>query len=221
MQSSTFLGATIAILFLACGSSNSDSSNSPSDMPDSGQDSGPEDSSPPGPPPPPTLGATQISRMGRPITNMLLNHTFDADPNSKTAAVNEYNANSAVGTWNKYVPEFENNLAVFDMLDAQCGNQALADTDKDDVTRYHDLAALLADDRLWIDTSKSTCTTYFGIENQANGIAASSDCGGRMMNYEVIKLTYTLLAGSSITDGTTPVAAKTSGTTFPYLAPTN
>jgi len=221
MQSSILFGTAIAMLFLAC--SSSDSSNNPSDIPDSGQDSGPEDSAPPGPPPPPTLGATQISRMGRPITNMLLNHTFDADANSKTAAQNEYNANRAVGTWNKYVPEFETNLAFFDMLDAKCGNQALADTDKDDVTRYHDMAALLADDRLWVDTSKSSCSTYFGIEAQANGIAASSDCGGRMMNYEVIKLTYTLLAtgtvGTSITDGTTPVAAKTNGTTFPYLAP--
>ncbi|MCL2723428.1 MAG: DUF4331 domain-containing protein [Polyangiaceae bacterium] len=224
MHRPIILGALGTLLITLACSSNNDSDNSLSPLPDGGEiDGAGLDSAPPGPPAPPALGAVQITRMGRPITNMMLNHTFDSDAAAKQAAVDEYNANSKIGTWNKYVSEFETNLAFWDMLDGDCGNQALVDWSDPQVPGYKPLATTLADDRLWVDTSKSTCTTYFGVEANATGLLANTDCGGRKLNDEVIKITYTMLAtgkmDTTITDGTTPVAAKTNGTTFPYLAP--
>lgn len=173
-------------------------------------------------PAPPAVG-TQIDRMGRPAVNTALNHTFDTDQASKDAAKDEYNANADMATWNKYIPDFEANLAIFDALDTVCGNQIFADTTKTDATRYQTLATTLSDDRVWVNAAGASCTTYLAVEANATKIITNTDCGGRKPSYEVIKLTYTLLAtgkvGITVTDGTTQVPAKTQIATFPYLAP--
>ena len=44
-------------------------------------------------------------------------------------------------------------------------------------TSYHTLAALLDDDQLFVDTSKTNCQSYFAVELAALGIPAA-DCGG-------------------------------------------
>jgi hypothetical protein len=172
-------------------------------------------------PAPPTAGA-QIDRMGRPAVNTALNHTFDTDDGAKGAAKDEYNANADPKSWSKYVGEMEANLAILDALDGTCGNQLFADKAKTDGTRYATLAGVLADDRLWVNTSSTTCTTYLGVEANATKAIPNQDCGGRKPSYDVIKLTYTIAAvgmvSTAVTDGTTPVPAKTTVATFPYLA---
>jgi hypothetical protein len=161
--------------------------------------------------------------MGRPAINTALNHSFDLDDTSKGAAKDEWNQNSDPKTWSKYVPEVEANLAILDSLDGTCGNQLFADMNKTDASRYATLAGVLADDRLWVNAAGATCTTYLGVEANATGAIPNQDCGGRKPSYEVLKLTYTILAAgmvsTAVTDGVTPVAAKTTVATFPFLAP--
>ena len=174
-----------------------------------------------GGPAPPSLGQ-QIDRMGRPAINTAVNNTFELDDAKKGAAKDEWNGNSDPSSWSKYTAEIEANLGILDALDGTCGNQLFADTTKMDGTRYATLAGVLADDRLWVNTGSTTCTTYLGVEANATNAIPNTDCGGRKPSYEVMKLTYTIAAAgmvsTAVSDGTTPVAAKTTVATFPYFA---
>jgi hypothetical protein len=168
------------------------------------------------PPAPPTLG-TVIDRMGRPAINTATNHAFDANATTKNAAKDAYNQ-AAQSTWPTFVPEIEANLAILDALDGVCGNQAFADKTKTDATRYGTLATVLADDRLWLKTDATTCTTYLAVEANATGLVTNTDCGGRKPGYDVMEETYSLVAAgalSGVSDGVTPRSPAT--TTFPYL----
>jgi hypothetical protein len=167
------------------------------------------------------LGA-QVDRMGRPAVNTALNHTFDTTQATKDAAKDEYNSNASPATWTKYAAEFEKNMAILDSLDSICGNQSFYDGAKVGPARYETLAGVLADDRLWVDTSKATCMTYLAVELNATGAFVNTDCGGRKPSYSPVTATYGVLAAGSldpaaVPDGTTQVDAKTKGTTFPYL----
>jgi hypothetical protein len=229
--------ATAAVAAVACGDDDSTPNNvtppapppppptPPTNPPttDGGGDAG-------GNPPVPKLGA-QIDRMGRPAVNTAANNTFNPTDATKGAAKDEYNQNSDPTTWSKYVPEAEKNLAILDALDTNCGNQFLADTTKTDASRYGALAGVLANDRLWVKAdavpatgATTACTTYLAVEANATNLIPNGDCGGRVPSYEVMKQTYSVVAvgaTSGVTDGTTPVDAKSKVTTFPYLgAPT-
>ncbi len=208
----------------------------------------------------PTIGTTQIDRMGRPAINTALNQAFtDATPTSGPgdAAKDAYNADKSVGTWRaSYVSEFAQNLAILDVLDGGlegngiceqgelvgnddcstlagtaplgCGNQiAYSTTGTTNVTAYGTLAGLLADDRLYLDTSRSTCGLYLAVEFGVVTGGGNTTCGGRAPAYDVIDFTYSVTAlgirGFS-TDGMfTPqfgdnVAAHTDLlAAFPYL----
>jgi hypothetical protein len=201
---------------------------------DSGKDAGDAgDGGDAGIPAPPTLGA-QIDRFGRPAINTALNHSFDSNAITAGTAKDMYNADTDGGAgWvAAYSLEFQKNLAILDSLDTTdagtgCGNQIFANNDAGPA-RYATLAGVLANDRLWINTSTATCTQYLGVELTATGVLTNPDggavneCGGRKLNYPVIWTTYSAVAVgalSGVTDGLTgPVAAKTNGTTFPYLA---
>ena len=192
---------------------------------DGGSDSGPADTgtdvkqtdggSDSGIPTPPTLKA-QVDRMGRPAINTALNHAFDSNASAAGTAKDTYNADKNVGGWvAAYTPEFAKNLAILDGLDGTCGNQLGY------ANGYTALAGLTADDRLYVDTSKSTCTTYLAVEANALNIIPNTDCGGRKLNYDVIDTTYSAVAIGAVTgvsDGIAADSSKTSGTTFPYLA---
>jgi len=115
-----------------------------------------------------------------------------------------------------------------------CGNQAFYDASKNNVTAYGPLAFVLADDELYLETSKSTCAGYLAVEffTQVLQLSVSSTCGGRAPSYDVIDTTYTLATfGVAGFDKTTfapvfgdKVAAHTdiSDSTFPFLgAPHN
>ena len=171
-------------------------------------------------PTPPTLGA-QIDRFGRPAINTALDHTFDTDMTAKGAAKDAYNANTDPAAWaGAYSVEFEKNLAILDSLDTACGNQAFADKNDATPKRYGTLAGVLADDRLWMDTSKTTCSIYLGVEANATGLLPNMDCGGRVLDADVIDESYSLLAigmPGGVTDGVDKNDV-TNSATFPYLA---
>ena len=231
------------IALLAAGSAFAYACNGDNTQNDGGTDSGPADTGNPdvnksdagdaGFPAPPAL-KTQIDRMGRPAINTALNHVFDSDAGSAGAAKDTYNADKTIAGWSTaYAPEFMKNLPVFDALDSfvdggGCGNQA-AYGKVTTPSPYAALAGLAADDQLYMDTSKSTCKQYLGVELNAINLLPNSDCGGRTLTEDVIDSTYGAVSGafgvndagvlvSAATDGIGPVASKTSGTTFPYLA---
>jgi len=179
---------------------------------DSGTGDSPSDT--PGFPAAPTLG-TQIDRMGRPAVNTAANHTFDSDAAAKGAAKDAYNQDNDPTHWSSFVPEIEKNLGILDALDGTCGNQLLADTTKTDASRYGTLAGILANDQLWLNTAVTTCTAYLAVET-----GSTTDCGGRAPSYDVMNLTYDVVAGVALTaqlDGITTVPDRSKGTTFPYL----
>ncbi len=166
------------------------------------------------PPPPPSLG-TQVDRLGRPAINMMLVHTLDTNATTRGAAKDAYNADVTPAHWATYAPELSSSLATYDALDGVCGNQAAFTP----ASGYAALAGLLANDVLWVDTSRSTCAQYLAVEAPALGQPASTDCGGRTLTEDVMDSTYALVAGpaATITSGVTAPASAPGGM-FPYLA---
>lgn len=77
-----------------------------------------------------------------------------------------------------------------------CGNSAgvsAYSTKTSPVMAYGTLAGLLADDRLYLDTSKTTCAFYLAVEFGAL-TSGNSTCGGRAPAYDVIDFTYSAAA---------------------------
>ena len=168
-----------------------------------------------GNPAPPTL-KTQVDRIGRPAINTALNHVFDTTSGAGTAK-DTYNADKNLAGWTTaYAGEFAKNLGIFDALDTVCGNQiAFAKANS-----YSTLAGVTADDRLYLNTAGTMCTTYLAVEANVLGIT-NNDCGGRALTYDVIDATYSAVAVGAftgVTDGIAADTAKTGGTAFPYLA---
>lgn len=165
----------------------------------------------------PTLG-TQIDRSGRPgITTALVSPL--ADDTAKGADRDAYNA-AGPGEWASYADGIAASLAVYDSLDTVCGNQVLAGADAE-AGRYGTLAGALADDRLYVDTSKSSCGQYLAVELNATGVIPNDDCGGRTPNYDVIDTTYSALAigaPTGVGDGVDADDGTHSDTAFPFLA---
>jgi hypothetical protein len=191
-------------------------------------------------PAPPTLGA-QIDRLGRPAINTALTATFETDATIKGTKKDEYNQDNAQTGWNpKYIPEQAGNLAIFDSLDTKCGNQFLAQDAGGpgagpNTAVYGALAGITADDRLWLNTAATTCTTYLAVEANfaaTHGLLppglANMDCGGRSLQFDVIDTTYSIVATGTtglpgavgtVTDGVDADPIKTAAAAFPYLAP--
>ncbi|HEX2692372.1 MAG TPA: hypothetical protein VHN14_37455 [Kofleriaceae bacterium] len=189
------------------------------------------------PPPPPALGA-QIDRIGRPAISTTLVAVFAAD-SSKAAQKDTYNHAADPATWKTTMlqtnvtieRELEVNLAKFDAIDqAGCGN-ALKYSGPPSPTSYRAAADLFADDQLYVDTSKPTCTVYLDLEIElaSAGSFIHRTCGGRMLNHDVIDVSYSVLAAGTdglnqatefspkIGDGV--IAHKDTKDTFPFLGP--
>ncbi|AKU93491.1 hypothetical protein AKJ09_00155 [Labilithrix luteola] len=226
LTSIAFAAAVGLLSFAAC--SSNESTGGPEDAGFDARDTGPADTGPvdAGPPLPPNLG-TQIDRVGRPAITTLLIAPFDDQDASVGAARDAYNAQQDPTKWvDSNRAEIEKNLAVFDALDkgvngGDCGNQVLANLQIEGASRYAPLASMLADDRLWVNTSSSTCSQYMAVELAATQTLANTDCGGRTMPYDVIDFMYSVTSGTGLNglgDQVGAVAAKTNGTTFPYLA---
>jgi hypothetical protein len=172
-------------------------------------------------PPPPTLG-TAIDRAGRPGINLLLTDPFDQSATTKGQQLDSYNQTAITG-WSPFTPWIQSSLGIYDGFDGFCGNQ-LGAAAPVTATRYQVLAQLLDDDRLYLDTSKTTCVQYFGVELNQFG-AANADCGGLTPLENAMDTTYSLLITgqlSAISNGITSDAHHTASTTaFPYLAAPN
>jgi hypothetical protein len=172
---------------------------------------------PAGDPPMPALG-TQLDRAGRPAISTALIATFEADDTAGPKK-DAYNADGDPAGWSDHAAEIQEQLAIYDGLDRTCGNQLGADLDPND--RYAALAGLLADDQLYVNTASGTCTTYLAVEADALGILATDDCGGRLMAYDVIDTSYSVLAVGAFTgvgDGIDADDATHDPATFPFLA---
>lgn len=172
--------------------------------------SAPSPSAPHALPAPPVLGP-RIDRVGRPLTGnaLILPIGAEADGDRRKE---EYNR-AAQADWPAFVPDLEATLALYDGFDHVCGNQWLAAAGP---ARYHALARLLADDRLWIDTRITACNSLFAVER---GVAG--DCGGRTPLIDASDHFRSMLALGQLTglaDGVDRDDRDHSTTAFPFLA---
>lgn len=189
----------------------------PDSTPDVEPDTTPDTDVGPTFPPAPALG-TQIDRMGRPGVSTALIAPFEANATAKGTKKDDYNA-AGPDTWDTFAAEISANLAIYDALDTVCGNQLAAGATAT-AGRYGTLGVVLSNDRLWVNTASTTCTTYLAVEANATGILANTDCGGRRFGYDVIDTTFSVLAVGAFGGVTDGIAADdgTPGTTFPFLA---
>jgi hypothetical protein len=219
----TLLGLT-SLALVGCGDNKS--------IPDAARrrDSAPADAYCSNCPAAPTIGTTQIDRMGRPAISTALVKSFNDETPTSTAgdaAKDAYNADKSVATWpTTYAPELATNLAILDLLDGGldgngiceigktmianaadcpntvtgsaplgCGNQiAYSGAGTNNLMAYGALGGLLADDRLYVDTSRTTCGLYLAVEFGVVTGAGNTTCGGRAPAYDVIDFTYSVTA---------------------------
>jgi len=161
-----------------------------------------------------------IDRMGRPAVNTALSNPFDVYPlpvgqgESSDITKNRYNHDGNAAGWvAAWTPAISLNLALLDGLDNVCTNQFAYNTPAG--TNYGTLAGVLADDRLLVNTTKTTCTQYLGVETQS-----ATDCGGRTLSEDVIDVTYSAIgigALTGVSDGIAQTNVPTAN--FPFFKP--
>lgn len=159
-----------------------------------------------GVPAPPVIG-TQIDRVGRPLINLMLVNPFEqalsgAGAGTRAVMQDGYNASVNPANWQgNYAgrPWIADALAFWDGVDGICGNQFTPPSG----TMYTTLSNILANDYLFIDTTKSVCNRYLAIE-----LGDPTNCGGRQpdisgtsnlgtvgINNNVVDTTLNLLIG--------------------------
>lgn len=163
----------------------------------------------------------QIDRMGRPLTGNALLGTIATEEVSN-ALKEAYNA-ATPETSGRFVEEIEKGLELYDGFDGRCGDQLLYDHAATAALRYRPMAALLADDRLWVNSASGACTQLFAVElaslTDRKGLAA--DCGGRAPTYDAVNVYRSLLVDGSFTrvsDGLHKDEIAPSDMAFPFLA---
>jgi hypothetical protein len=163
----------------------------------------------------------QLDRVGRPLTgNALLGTLATAVESDKMKE--DYNRATPT-TAARFVPEIEKNLGLYDGFDGKCGNQLLASKSVTGAGRYRELATLLADDRLWVNSAYGVCKQFFALElaELTGPSTADNDCGGRTPTYSAANVYRSLLANGTpagIDDGLTRDKREHSSTVFPFLA---
>jgi hypothetical protein len=164
----------------------------------------------------------QVDRMGRPLTGNALLAPLAADEVSDTLK-DIYNI-AAPDEWPRFIPDIAQTLGLYDSFDGECGNQLLADRSAAPAQRYHALAAVLADDRLWVNSASGSCAQFFAVELASldRQAALASDCGGRTPTQDAVDVYRSLLAMgriSGVGDGVDRDEADHSSAAFPFLAP--
>jgi hypothetical protein len=124
----------------------------------------------------------------------------------------------------RFIPEIEKTLGLYDSFDGHCANQLLADRSQESAARYHAMASLLADDRLWVNSESTLCLQFFAVEltNLAGQGERSIDCGGRTLTEDAVDVYRSLLANGTIRgvdDGVDRDDQNHSDSQFPFLAP--
>jgi hypothetical protein len=167
----------------------------------------------------------QTDRMGRPfVGNTLLGASPFSSDDASGAERERFNGATA-RSMPSFTPQIEKALAFQDSLDGQCGNQLLADRPPVGGGRYHALARMFADDRLWVNSAARICTQFLGVELAALAGRKSdgSDCGGRSPIYDMPNVWRSLLISGSTDaiawDGLKRDEHAASATIFPFLAP--
>lgn len=161
-----------------------------------------------------------LDRMGRPLTGNALLGTL-ASPLVSDKLKEDYN-HATPATAARFVSEMEKTLGLYDGFDGECGNQLLAGKVAT-AGRYRQLATLLADDRLWVNSASKVCTHFFAVElAQLTGQRElANDCGGRSPMYSAANVYRSLLANGKpvgIDDGLTRDEHDHSSSAFPFLA---
>ncbi|MFV3128489.1 DUF4331 family protein [Niveispirillum sp. KHB5.9] len=162
-----------------------------------------------------------IDRMGRPLTgNALLGTLAGAEVSNRMKE--EYNA-AKPAEWQGFAPEIARNLGLYDGFDGICGNGFLADREAAPARRYDATAALLADDRLWINAESGQCRHFAAVELAAVGGREdlAGDCGGRTPNVDAVDIYRSLLVNGTengIDDGVDQDEKPHSDSAFPFLA---
>lgn len=172
----------------------------------------------------PVAGA-QIDRVGRPLIQTLLVNPLDGD-GKQAAQLADWNANGDAATWvGGFSAPLSASLGLYDVMDGRCGNQVRYDAAAGgaDFTPagYVTLASALADDRLFLDTTRTTCRQFFAVELTALQMMSVADCGGRAPGYDVADFLFGLLAGSNlpVSDNVPADSGRAaSPDTFPFLA---
>jgi hypothetical protein len=180
----------------------------------------------------PTIGTTQLDRMGRAGVNTALTDPFYTDATAHGMKQDAYNQ-APESTWPTFAAQFSVALGVFDGLDGVCGNQPLASASAADggsAGEYGTLAGILANDQLLLDTAVSGCSgagNYLAVEVGVITGQAPASCGGRTPLDSAIDTTYAVLSGDltgGVTDGVSgdaDTANPAQLTTFPFLGAAN
>jgi hypothetical protein len=168
-----------------------------------------------------SAGSKQIDRAARPLTGNALLGTVASEEISNRLK-EDYNA-ATPRTGERFVPEIEKGLALYDGFDGKCGNQLLSTQAAPAAKRYEKFARVLADDRLWVNTESTICTQLFAVElaSLAGNTAAAIDCGGRTPLYSAANVYRSLLVDGtslSVNDGLERDEKRHSETEFPFLA---
>lgn len=166
---------------------------------------------------PPATGPF-IDRMGRALTGNALLGTIAED--GVADAMKEAYNRAGPPDWGAFAEEIARNLALYDSFDGVPGNQWLADAASHSRQRYRTLARLLADDRLWIDSRRTSCRAYLAVERAAFG-APNSECGGRTPLHNVNGVFRSLLVRGTpeaVDDGVDHDDQSHSTVDFPFLA---
>jgi hypothetical protein len=164
----------------------------------------------------------QVDRAGRPLTSTFLLAPLGA-PDVIEKLRDDYNG-AAPADWARFIPAIQESLSFFDALDGQCGNGLLETAAEATPLRYQALAALVADDRIWVNSASTTCAEPYAVERAANGggPALAQDCGGRTLTYNSVNAFRSLLAGgkpTGIDDGLDQDELTPSNSVFPFLRP--
>jgi hypothetical protein len=159
----------------------------------------------------------QIDREGRPLTGNALLGLF-ASEEASNALKEQYNA-ATPHTAAQFIAEIEKALGKYDAFDGHCGNALLARNS----TQYREMATVLADDRLWINSASGVCSQLFAVElsMRAGYEDLLDDCGGRSPNYDAVNVYRSLLVDgtfTSVDDGVHEDDRVHSTTEFPFLA---
>jgi hypothetical protein len=159
-----------------------------------------------------------IERIGRPLTgNGLVGPLAPGEVSD--ARKEQYNRAAPAG-WPAFAADIQETLGLYDGFDGTCGNQWAARGGGP--ARYQALAQVLADDRLWVDSTQRRCRQLLAVERAALGApgAPAGDCGGRTPDEDVDVFRSLLVSGTttSVDDGVDLDDADHSTTAFPFLA---
>jgi hypothetical protein len=161
----------------------------------------------------------QVDRMGRPLTGNAMLSPLTQDDVSDSLK-EQYNSSSTANA-EHFISEIEKTLALYDGFDGTCGNALLAKTEPEG--RYRDLARLLADDRLWVNSRSTRCEKFMAVELAAlsSNEDSATDCGGRTPLQDAVDVYRSLLAGGKTTvvdDGVDRDEREHPISVFPFLS---